>query len=304
MRSGFSASVRARLFFAALVVLALTFGAGAFTPALAQRPTEAAPNGFGRGGLHPFGHPRFVDPPGDPGDMLFGRAPADTRSPTVQRLGRYRADTGDTFVLEITTGGPAFLKYDDSGEVWALDPTTGPRGDTIYKNDVGEPMLRATRLGGMTVFTRDQPSGVAAAFEGAAGDLHNMINGPIAILHALVQASARASQAAGRRVEFEAGCTAHARDRPACPSDADLTPGSEGVFADAANLAAQAFIRVDRMGRAGHDALARYDRVALLNGHPPSVHVVGDEVRIVVAPELGFAGRPSSQRISEILFRR
>lgn len=236
--------------------------------------------------------------------MLFGRPPADTRSPTVQRLGRYRADTGDTFVLEVTARGPAYLKYDDSGEVWVLDPTTGPRGDTIYKNDVGQPMLRATRLGGLTVFTQDQPSGVAAALDGAAADLHNMISGPIAILHALVQASARASLAAGRRIDFEAGCTARGREHAACPADADLIPGSEGVFADAANLTAQAFMRVDRMGRVGHDALARYDRVALLNGHPPSVSVVGDEVRIVVTPELGFAGRPSSQRISEVLFRR
>jgi len=222
----------------------------------------------------------------------------------MPRLARFRSDTGDTFVLEVAGGGPAYLKYDDSGEVWVLNPTTGPRGDTIYKNDVGQPMVRSTRLGGLTVFTQDQPSGVAAAIEGSASDLHAMISGPIAILKVLVQASARTSQAAGHKVEFEAGCPARSKDRAGCPAEADLIPGSEGVFADAANLAAQAFLRVEHLGRAGHDALARYDRVALFNGHPPSVTVVGDEVRIVVTPELGFAGRPSSQRISQVLFRR
>jgi len=222
----------------------------------------------------------------------------------MPRLARFRTDAGDTFVLEVTARGPTYLKYDDSGEVWSLNPTTGSRGDTIYKNDVGEAMLRATRLGGLTVFTQDRPSGVAAALEGGASDLHNMISGPIAMLRILVQASARASQISGHRVEFEAGCPARSKAKNSCPADADLVPGSEGVFADAANLAAQAFIRVDHFGRAGHDALSRYDKVAFFNGHPPSVSVVGDEVHIVVTPELGFAGRPSSQRISQVLFRR
>ncbi len=243
-------------------------------------------------------------PPTDFGDMLFGRPPADTRSPAMPRLARFRADTGDTFVLEVTAHGPAYLKYDDSGEVWALDASTGSRGDTIYKNDVGEAMLRTTRLGGLTVFTQDRPGGVAAAFEGGAADLHDMINGPIAMLRVLVQASARASQIAGHRVAFEAGCPSRSKSRNACPAEADLMPGAEGVFADAANLAAQAFARVDHLGRPGHDALSRYDKVAIFNGHPPSVSVVGDEVHIVVTPELGFAGRPSSRRISEVLFRR
>nr|QQZ52104.1 DUF4908 domain-containing protein [Phenylobacterium glaciei] len=42
-----------------------------------------------------------------------------------------------------------------------------PRGDIIYKNDLGEPVLRATRLGGLTLFTPDRPGGTAAALAGA-----------------------------------------------------------------------------------------------------------------------------------------
>jgi hypothetical protein len=298
MQFGFTPLVGARLFKAALAGLILTWGAGAAQSATLARPQSPGP---GRADAHVFDPAPPPSTHGDPGDMLFGRPPADTRSPTMPRLARFRVDTGDTFVLEITGGGPAYLKYDDSGEVWVLNPTMGPRGDTIYKNDVGQAMLRATQGGGLTVFTQDQPAGVAAGLEGTASDLHNMISGPIAVLHVLVQASARTSQAVGHRVDFAAGCLAAPRDR-VCADD--VNPTTEGVFADAANLAAQAFMRVEHLGRAGHEALARYDRVALFNGHPPSVSVVGDEVRIVVTPELGFAGRPSSQRISQVLFRR
>jgi hypothetical protein len=298
MRSGFSARLSARLSVAVLAACVVSVVAAAATPALAGLSAERR---LGRPPDRPLSGPQ---PPTDFGDMLFGRPPADTRSPAMPRLARFRADTGDTFVLEITARGPAYLKYDDSGEVWALNASTVSRGDTIYKNDVGEAMLRATRLGGLTVFTQDRPGGVAAALEGGAADLHDMISGPIAILRVLVQASARASQIAGHRVDFEAGCPARSKPRNACPAEADLMPGSEGVFADAANLAAQAFARVDHLGRPGHDALSRYDKVAIFNGHPPSVSVVGDEVHIVVTPELGFAGRPSSLRISQMLFRR
>ncbi len=297
MRSGFSALLNARLSVAVLAACVCALAAGTATPVLAARPPVE------RQQARPSERPG-LGAPGNLGDMLFGRPPADTRSPAMPRLARFRTDTGDTFVLEVTARGPAYLKYDDSGEVWSLDASTGSRGDTIYKNDVGEAMLRTTRLGGLTVFTQDRPSGVAAALEGGAVDLHSMISGPIALFRVLVQASARASQIVGHRVEFEAGCQTRSKSHTSCPAEADLTPGAEGVFADAAALAAQAFTRVDHQGRAGHDALSRYDKVALFSGHPPSVTIVGDEVHIVVTPELGFAGRPSSQRISQVLFRR
>jgi hypothetical protein len=274
MRLGSSARRCARLFFTALAALSFTAALAAATPALAQRTGAGVQAG-----------------PGDLGDVLFGRgAPTDDRASAMPHLARFRADTGDTFVLETAANnGPAFLKYDDSGEVWALQPTTGPRGDTIYKNDVGEAMLRTTRLGGMTVFTQDRPGGMAAAFSGSAQDLHNIISGPIAIFQVLLSASVRATHAAGHTVKFEAK---------------ELDPGTEAVFADAANLAAQAFVRVEHKGRAGRDALNRYGKVNFVNGRPPGVQVLGEEVRITVTPDLGFAGRPSSQRISQILFRR
>jgi hypothetical protein len=224
------------------------------------------------------------------GELLFGKSQPQDRAGAVPRLARFRADTGDTFVFEVADGGPAFLKYDDSGEVWALSPTAGPRGDTIYKNDTGEAMLRTTRMGGLTVFTRERPAGIAAAIEGGAADLHNLlVAGPIALYQVLLRASTRASLSAGHTVPFEA---------------LDTTTGTEPVFADAASLTAQAFLRVQHRGPAGQSALRRCAKVAFVNGRPPGVAMVGPELRITVTPDLGFAGRPSSQRISQVLFRR
>lgn len=272
MRSGFSAGIGARPSLPALAALILSL-AGVATPALAQRAT-----------------PVQAQAPASLGDLLFGKGPGEDRAGAVPRLARFRADTGDTFVFEIAAGGPAYLKYDDSGEVWSLRPTNGPRGDVIYKNDVGEAMARTTRLGGLTVFTQDRPGGIAAAFDGGAQDLHNLlVSGPVAMFKVLVQASFRATHSAGHKVEFEAK---------------ELDPGTEAIFADAANLAAQAFARVDHRGRAGHDALQHCDKVAFVNGRPPGVRLLGDELRITVTPDMGFAGRPSSQRISQVLFRR
>ncbi len=239
---------------------------------------------------HMHEHVVAAGPP-DLSDLLFGgRSFANDPGRSMPHLARFRSDTGDSFILELSGGGAAFLKYDDSGEVWALTPTPGARGDVIYKNDVGEAMLRTTRMGGLTVFTNDRPAGIAAAFESTAPDLHKMLfSGPIAMLQVMIQASARVSRLAGRKVEF---------DVP------DSGPSTEAIFADAANLTVQAFARVDHKGKIGHDAIGRYDRVNFINGRPPGVKVVGEEVVITVTPDLGFAGRPSSQRISQVLFRR
>jgi hypothetical protein len=246
----------------------------------------------GHSGGEPFhGRPNLAPGAATPdlGDVLFGRAPSDDRAATAPEVARFNAD-GSSFVLDVSAHDRALMKFDDSGEVWALAPTPGPRGDTIYKNDLGEPMLRRTQLGGLTVFTRDRPAGAAAALQGAAPFIRNvLLSGPGALFQIMAQASTRASHAAGRLINFEA---------------LDLTPGAEPVFADAANLTAQAFVRADHNARVAHAELMRYSKVAFVNGRPPNVQVFGQEVRITVTPDMGFAGRPSSQRISQVLFRR
>jgi hypothetical protein len=226
-----------------------------------------------------------VAQPNSLGAALFGARPS--AAPVVAR---YQADPGETFVLERAAQGVAFLKFEDSNEIWALRPTPGPRGDVIYKNDLGEPVLRATRLGGLTLFTPDRPGGMAAAFAGPATPPRPPTSiGPVALFRALLQASNRASQAARRQVEFAAP---------------EVRAFADWVIADAANLAADAFARVAGRGKGGQAAVARFARVQFIEGRGPGAVVVGEVVQITVAPEQGLAGRPSSQRIAYIISRR
>src|SRR5688500_18964728 len=86
---------------------------------------------------------------------LFGDRPLVGRSVSPP-VARDVSQEGDAFVLDRSQPRP-LLKFDDSPEVWALRPHPAPRGDVIYKNDLGEPVLRATRLGGLTLFTPSRP---------------------------------------------------------------------------------------------------------------------------------------------------
>jgi hypothetical protein len=135
---------------------------------------------------------------------------------------RYQMDEGGAFVFDRSTVKP-LLKFDDHQEIWALQPAPGPRGDVIYRNDVGEPMVRATRLGGMTVFTPKRPEGAAAAFDGASPPLRVPSLSPSALFRAFYQASLRTSRAAGHQIGFE--------------TKEDADPTTAAYFADAASVA-------------------------------------------------------------------
>src|SRR5579883_1503250 len=111
-------------------------------------------------------------------EALSGRHVGQRPDPPV--ISRYETDAGGAFVLDLSTPRP-LLKFEDNPEIWVLQPAPGPRGDVIYRNDLGEPMLRATRLGGMTVFTEDRPDGSAAALDGSSTPLRIASLSPAAL---------------------------------------------------------------------------------------------------------------------------
>ncbi len=197
---------------------------------------------------------------------------------------RYLSDEGGAFILD-RSGRQPLLKFDDSPEVWVLSPSRGPRGDMIYVNDMGEPFLRATNLGGMTVFTPSRPQGSAVALVGPSGPLHLSPLGPVALYQRLYQASVRSSRAAQHLVGFDA-------------PDADVN--SDGLIADAAGLAVEAMVTLS--GRAGGKAfLARVAKVAIAPAAKPGARVRAGVLTIDIVPALGIAGRPSSERIVRAL---
>jgi len=198
-------------------------------------------------------------------------------------VARYVSEGGMSFILDRSQPRP-LLKFDDNPEVWALRAQPGPRGDVIYKNDLGEPVIRATRLGGLTVFTDLRPSGSPAALAGMGPPIRMQAIGPQVLLERLAQASARATRAARRLIPFEA----------------DASPESSAIVADAAMVAAQAVVRISRRADA-RDLLGRITRVHLVEGEVSEARVSQGVIRITVTVEDGLAGRPSSDRIMAAL---
>lgn len=209
---------------------------------------------------------------------LFGHG-GDSRQAPAPPIARYVAEDGGAFVVD-RSQGRVLLKFDDSPEVWALQAQPAPRGDVIYKNDLGEPVLRATRLGGVTIFTDRRPSGAAAALAGNGAPLRLQPLGPQSLLERLAQASARSSRAARRLIAF----------------DADASPASSALIADAAIVASEAIVRLSRKPD-GRAALAQLKQVRLGEGRKASVQLANGVMNITVAPAQGLAGRPSSERI-------
>jgi len=196
-------------------------------------------------------------------------------------IGRYEIDEGGAFVLDRSTPRP-LLKFDDKDEIWVLQGAPGPRGDMIYRNDLGEPMIRATRIGGMTVFTDRRPEGSAAALDGASPPLRLAALSPAALFTRFYQASVRASRAAQHQVGFE--------------TREDAEPGTAAAMADAAMVACEAMIDMASRPDARR-VLARITDVLIAQGPNPAAALQGRVLTITIVPSQGVFGRPSSRRI-------
>jgi hypothetical protein len=226
-------------------------------------------------------------------DLLFGRHPNDS-SPSAgfPTVAKYEGDNGAAFILDRTRSTSALLQFDGDPEIWALTATPGPHGDIIYRNDLGQPMLRSTRLGGVTLFTPGRPSGMPAAFVGEGPAPRSPpVLGPDALFQLEVHAALRATRAAQHSVGFDT-------------TEDFVTPTSEVVFAEAFLITAQAFVHVAQTTKPGESAIARITLVRFVTGHEPDAAVKGPIMRITIAPDLGVAGRPSSGRLIAVLSRR
>jgi hypothetical protein len=213
------------------------------------------------------------------GDALFGKAD-DSRRAAPPPVARYVAETGSSFVFDRTTS-QGLLKFEGSPEVWVLEPQAAPRGDVIYRNDLGEPMLRVTRLGGLTLFNDQAPEGVAVALTGESSPLKLAMISPGELIRRIRIAATRASRAAQRPIDIDFS------------ADSDSAP----LVADAAMVLADAVVRMAQRGD-GKKLLGAFGKISIKPGKKPSVKVDKSVLEIRVTPEMGLAGRPSSERIA------
>lgn len=211
--------------------------------------------------------------------VLFSPGAAQAGPPGAPVVARYISETGVRFTFDRSQPLP-LVKFDRSPEVWVLRAQPAPRGDILYLNDLGEPILRASRTGGLTVFTNDRPEGLPVALSGAGQTLRMTPLGPQQLLERLAMASTRATRAARRLIPFEA----------------DASPASSALTADAAMVAAEAIIRLTRLPD-GSRILTAVERVRLVEGRQARADLRRGVIEITVAPGQGLSGRPSSDRI-------
>ncbi len=211
----------------------------------------------------------------------------NTSHSSAPPIARYAIDAGGDFVFDRTAPHP-LLKFEDSPEVWALTVTRGPRGDFIYWNDLGQPLVRMTKFGGVTVFTPQRPQGSAAALAGAGSPLRLASVGPVGLYQHLALASARSGRAAQHAIGYTA-------------VEADAT--SDGLMADAATVTSEALADMATRPK-GRALLKHIGRVTIIRGSEATVSLNESVVVITVAPALGILGRPSSLRIEQALKAR
>lgn len=213
-------------------------------------------------------------------DSLFRNRPGDAQDPPVAC---FVSEDGRLITLDRTQPVP-MLKFEDSPEILVLAPSPAPRGDVIYKNDVGEPVLRATRLGGFTLFSDRRPAGEAVSRTAGCGPLRLLFLTPQALTERMLQASVRSGRAARRPVVFEA----------------EATPNSAALIADSAVVVTVAFLRLASKD-GGRAILSKVGKVQFMEGRKSQASFSGGTLRIVVAPSQGLAGRPSSEKIAKVL---
>ena len=198
-------------------------------------------------------------------------------------IGRFVSETGQAFTFD-RSGPRPLLRFERSTEIWVLRPTAAPRGDVIYRNDNGDQILRVTPDGGMTLYTTAAPQGAPAALSGAADGLSAPTLSAVQLWNFIVRQSDRASRTLGRLVVV----------------DVDIRPGSEAVAADSLSTATDAIARMVRTPDSQRK-VAQLRRILVTDqGRPGAVFDRG-LLRIVIDPNAGPAGRPSSARLIRLI---
>ena len=192
--------------------------------------------------------------------------------------GRYVSDGGEAFILDGTGVLPLF-RFERRPETWVLRATPAPRGDIIYRNDAGSQILRVSPAGGITLYTTMAPNGAPVSRTGPASALTLPTLGPIRLFTLMNQRGSLVSQALGRLVVINLS-----------------GERSEALMVDALIVSTEAVIRMAR-SPTFRESIATLRSITLVEGDRSSVSFIRGDLRVVVDPDDGQAGRPSSARI-------
>ncbi|MBR9824284.1 MAG: DUF4908 domain-containing protein [Alphaproteobacteria bacterium] len=190
-----------------------------------------------------------------------------------------RADTGSFFLFDRSRSVALLRERDDpTAEVLVLFPNRAPGGGTAFVTDTGREVIRLTGLGGATYFPADAPNGVIADFASAAGSLAPSPRSPEEVRALAEQVAEDFADLVGDNIDL---------------GYAPAPRAGLGVQYDAFRMLAIAVQRIDDERR----RVRGIDRVSVTIGSEPGAYRDDRAFVIVIAPNYGYAGRPSSEFI-------
>lgn len=205
--------------------------------------------------------------------------------------GEYQAGDNVHFVLVRYDNAPYpnlfLLRFSGQPEVYVLYADYGTLGGQVLRYDSGAIAIQITGWGGLTLYTDEQPQGIAASRVGDAG-----LPGPAPVSMPQFQSasddeSAHLAYARGIHVGFAA-------DMNALAADAQLRALAFDTMENAAR-------GIDRFtaNPAGHNAFAqRVTAVRFLTGDKPLIRLEGKLLTVTFNPQHGYQGRASSRAIA------
>ena len=207
-------------------------------------------------------------------------APMQGLYTTSPGAARYSTPDGQVrFVFDRSGGRAALVRFEGDPEVHVLRPVMAAGGGEIYTTEDGSIQLRVMPHGGIIVYTRANRTGAPVSEDGSAAPLT-----PAAVAFEQMMARMRMLQEQARR-QFGQTVTFTFQTRQQVP------PQVAGVIIDAAE-------RVREGLAAAQNTAVR--RVLIVIGQAPRVALQGDLLIVQVAPQMGYAGRPSSTAIRNV----
>lgn len=192
---------------------------------------------------------------------------------------RYATPDGAVrFVFDRSLGRVALIRFENDPEVHVLRPVMAARGVEIYRTEDGAVELRVAANGAITVYTHSLRTGAAASEVARVAPL-----APEAVAFAEMperfrQLEARARRNVGQTVTFV--------------MPARMPAAVAGIVIDAAERAAQGLAAAP---------MTNVRQVIISLGPVPAVARRGERLFIQVAPQMGYAGRPSSNTIRNVV---
>lgn len=198
---------------------------------------------------------------------------------TMSGATRYSTPDGAVrFVFDRSGGRAALVRFEGDPEVHVLRPVMAAGGGEIYRTEDGSLMLRVMPHGGIIVYTRSLRTGAPVSEVSRVAPLTPEVMAFAEMQERFRQLQARARRTVGQTVTF----TVPAR----------VSAPVAGLVVDAAERAAEGLAAAP---------LTTVRRVVIVLGDAPAAALRGDTLFVQVAPQLGYAGRPSSVAIRNIV---